>query len=199
MSPASRARFAAVNILAPLALSWLVVSVVQPQLFDAAARTWSRDASSFGPMMMKLQLSGASGGTPEPILTVGRVGRATLVYIRMLPRGRASAGIEFWGNSAVESPPFEVPPTGATVTLEASFPALYPAMGSPDWGAVSDAEQRHLLSRFVVAIDRVARVSGPVSYDEPPNEPVYMGSNPLGGSIVSGVFTGRVLAAWHEY
>ena len=199
MKLASRARFAAVNILAPLALSWLLISTVQALFFDPTPRVWNRDVGSFGPLTLKLQLSGAAGGTAEPIVTMGRAGQATLVYIRMLGGHQAKVGIEFWGNSAAESPPFEVPPSGAQVTVEASFPALFPARGSRDWGAVSDAEQRHLLSQYVVAVDRVARVSGPVSYEQPPNSPIYLGKNPLGGSIVSGVYTGKVVAAWHEY
>jgi hypothetical protein len=199
MKVPSRARFVAINIVAPLALSWLLISRVQARYFDAAPRVWSRDVGSFGPLTLKLQLSGASGGTAEPILTMGRAGQATLVFIRMLSDRRAKVGIEFWGNGAVESPPFEIPPAGAQVTVEASFPALFPVRGSLDWGAVSDAEQRHLLSRYVVAVDHVARVSGPVNYEQPANSPIYLGANPLGGSIVCGIYSGKVLAAWHEY
>jgi len=199
MKLASRARFAVINILAPLGLSWVLVSSVNAHFFDHTPPIWSRDVASYGPITLRLQLPGASGGTAEPILAVGRTGQATFVYIRRLSEGRAKVGIEFWGYGAMESPPFKVPSQDAQVTIEASFPALFPSSGSPDWGAVSDFEQRHLLSQYVVTVDGVARVSGPVRYDEPPHSPIYLGQNPLGGSVVSDVFTGKVLAAWHEY
>jgi hypothetical protein len=195
---ASRARFAAANILLPLGLSWVLISSLQAHFFTGPP-TWSRDFGSYGPMTLKLQLPGTHAGIEEPVLTVGRPGQATFVYIRLLSSARARVGIEFWGLTAYESPPFRIPSQDAQITVEASFPALFPKMGSADWGSVSNFEQKHILSEFIVSVDGVVRVRGPVNYDEPPRLPVYLGRNPLGGSLVSDFFTGKVLEAWHEY
>jgi hypothetical protein len=199
MKFASRARFALINFLAPLALSWLLISSLQARFFSGPRPIWSRDFGSYGPLTLKLQLPGTNAGIEEPLLTVGHPGKATFVYLRILSGARARIGIEFWGYGAIESPPFDIPAQDAQITVEASFPALFPGKGSADWGAVSEAEQRHLLSQFIVAVNGVARVRGPITYDEPPRDPIYLGRNPLGGSAVSDYFTGKVVAAWHEY
>jgi hypothetical protein len=199
MKPASRARFAALNILMPLGLSWILVSSIQAHFYGGPPQIWSRNSGTFGPVTLRLQLPGTAAGIEEPILTVGRVGQATFVYIRLLNEAHARVGMEFWGNGAVESPPFEIPSQDAQITIKTSFPALFPERGSRDWGAVSETEQQHLLSKYFVAVDGVVRIEGPIRYDEPPRSPVYLGQNPLGGSLVSNVFTGKVLAARYDY
>lgn len=199
MKLASRVRFALVNFLAPLALSWLLVSSLEARFFSGPPPVWSRAFGSYGPLTLRLQLPGTSAGIEEPVLTVGHPGKATFVYLRLMSGARARVGIEFWGFGAMESAPFELPSQDAQITLEVSFPALFPKLGSADWGAVSPMEQRHLLSEYVVAVNGAPRLRGPISYDEPSRDPIYLGRNPLGGSAVSDYFTGKVLAAWHEY
>lgn len=199
MKLASRVRFAVMNILIPLGLSWVLISSIEAHYFSGPPPIWSRDFGSYGPLTLRLQLPGTSAGIEEPILTVGRAGQATFVYIRLLSGARARVGIEFWGYGATESEPFKIPSQDAQITVVASFPALFPKTGSPDWGMRSEFEQQHLQSMYVIAVDGVVRVKGPVKYDEPSRSPIYLGRNPLGGSLVSDVFTGKILAAWHQY
>lgn len=199
MKLTSQARFVAVNVLAPLTLSWVLISSLEAHFRGGPPPVWSRDFSSYGPMKLRLQLPGTHAGIEEPILTVGSPGKATFVYIRLLNDSHAKVGIEFWGLSATESPAFKLPSQDATITVEVSFPALFPVKGSEDWRAVSEAEQQRLLSLYVVAVDGAVRLKGPVSYDEPARANIYLGQNPLGGSLVSDYFTGKVLAAWHDY
>ena len=199
MKFATRLRFVVINVMAPLALSWALIGLLQAHFFGGPPPVWSRDFGSYGPLTMKLQLPGTHAGIEEPILTVGRVGKATFVYIRILRDAEAKVGVEFWGYGAMESPVFKLPSQDALITVKASFPALFPTKGSADWGSVSEIEQQHLLSLYLVAVDGVVRLKGPVSYDQPARSPIYLGRNPLGGSLVSDYFTGKVLAAWHEY
>ena len=199
MTIASRARFVALNILAPLALSWVTIGSLQALFHGESRPARHREFGTYGPLTLRLRLPGTHAGIEEPVVTVGRAGNATFVYLRLLPGSRAKVGIEFWGLSAAESREFAVSSPDALITVQASFPALYPAAGSPGWGLVSGPEQRRLLSGYLVAVDGEVRLRGPVAYEEPPRSPVYVGRNPLGGSYVSDYFTGTVVEAWHDF
>lgn len=160
---------------------------------------YSREARTFGPVTLVVRLPGTSAGIEEPLVTVGRPGKATLVFIRLLADSKARVGIEFWGVNAVEGAPFKLSRADAQITLTISFPALFPGFGAPEWQMVPEPEQRRLLSQYVVAVDGVVRLKGSANYDEPPGSPVYIGKNPLGGSFVSDVFSGTLLDHWRAY
>ena len=46
----------------------------------------------------------------------------------------------------------------------------------------------------MIAVDGKIRLKGPVAYDQATHAPFYVGSNPIGGSLVSDRFTGSVIS-----
>jgi hypothetical protein len=192
-------RYAALNVVLPLLLAWGLVRSLQTHYYPPDPGLFTREGGSFGPVTLVLQLPGTSAGIEEPLITVGRPGNATFVFIRLLPDARARVGIEFWGVNSLESATFKLTSQSAQINLTVSIPALFPKLGAPEWKSVSEPEQRRLLSEFIVAMDGVVQLKGPTSYNEPPDSPVYIGKNPIGGSFVSDRFSGTVLAHWREY
>jgi hypothetical protein len=173
----------------PLALAWglivfLHANFVSPRLIE----------EYHGLVKLRLKLPGTAEGIEEPLLTVGKAGEATFVYIRILKHAQARVGIEFWGYTAMESDPFPLPAQDAEINLVTSFPALFRKIGDRGWSSVPEAEQRRLRSHYFVAVDGVLRLSGPIDHAQAPDAPIYLGENPIGGSFVSEVFTGRVIS-----
>ncbi len=147
--------------------------------------------ADYGAARMVAWLPGSSAGVPEPLLVVGVPGHATLVYVRVLPGGRAKFGAEFWGVGSVEGETFAAPSDTATEII-IRLPDLYPPAGDPRWGAVPRAVQEVRRARLTillngrVALDRavMATTAG---------TPVVFGENPVGGSLVYQKFTGRLV------
>jgi hypothetical protein len=187
-----------VDFVVPLALAWLVVAVVHARYGATDPTILAPKGPSFGAVRLKLQLPGTWAGIEEPILTCGKSGNATFVYLRIFYHAKARVGIEFWGIGSYESPEFDLPAQDAQLDVACSFPGLFPKAGSPEWEATPPSEQEHLLGSYTVSVNGVVRLKGPVRYAQEPHLPVYLGTNPLGGSFVSNVFTGRILAVTRQ-
>jgi hypothetical protein len=146
---------------------------------------------------MTLDLPGTAPEIPEPLLVCGRPGDATLIYIRVFKHAEARVGVEFWGVGAYESPKFKLASAFARIELVCSVPALFPAAGDPRWRSMPTSETNRLTRGYHITVDGVARLDGTVNYTVPPHSPLYIGLNPIGGSLVSSAFTGTVVN-WSE-
>lgn len=189
-------RIALLGILLPLGASWASMYSLYGLYFPSI---WSRKNAQFGALTMRLRLPGTAAGIEEPLIAVGRPGEATFAFIRLLPHGRAKVGVEFWGRASFEGPEFDLPAQDGEVTISVAVPTLYPLPDDEAWRDVSETEQKHLLSEFLISVDHMPRLIGPISYHQTIHEPVYVGYNPLGGSLVSDRLTATILADWRQF
>lgn len=187
-------RQALVDFILPLTFAWVAVILFHARFAPVDTTLLAPKGSAFGAITMRLKLPGTWAGIEEPILSCGTSGNATFVYIRIFYHSKAKVGIEFWGLGAYESPEFDLPAQDAEVDFASSFPALFPDFGSPEWQAMSPAQEQHLLHTYVITVNGIVRLRGSITYKQPQHSPVYLGRNTLGGSLVSSAFTGSILA-----
>jgi hypothetical protein len=81
----------------------------------------------------------------------------------------------------------------AEIEVTCAMPTFYPEVGSPAWGDITSNVQRRRRSEYIISVNGVQRLKGSVAYVEPQHSPIYYGVNPLGGSFVSSMFTGKIL------
>jgi hypothetical protein len=189
-------RFVVLALLLPLGASWVVMSSLQEGLSPSF---WSRQAAQAGALSLRLRLPGTAAGIEEPLMAVGRPGEATFAFIRLLPNARAKVGVEFWGRAAFESPEFALPAQDAEIIVSVAVPALYPPSDDEAWRDISAAEREHLTSHYLISVDHIPRLKGQISYPQTIREPVHIGTNPLGGSLVSDRLTAIILADWRQF
>lgn len=145
-----------------------------------------------GAVRLVIQLPAAAAGIPEPLVVVGAPGGATLFYVRVLPGDRIKLGIEVWGIGAWESEELKADST-QPVEILLSGPALFPAPGAAAWKGVAAETMATTLGRLRAWVDGALVLDQPAPTQEPRREPVAYGRNPVGGSLVSDVFTGKLL------
>jgi len=149
----------------------------------------------FGAMHLRVAAPPVSNNSAEPLFVVGIPGRAVLAYMRISPEGLTTFGVEIWGIGSYESPPQHVD-LSKPLECEYSFGSLYPPSGHPAWNGLPVEQQ--------MALERTLRitVNGNSVLDitrETPglaSLPVYVGSNPVGGSLVNAGFSGKVLLSY---
>ena len=74
-----------------------------------------------------------------------------------------------------------------------SFPALFPPVGDARWGGVPRDRQSKLRSSLRITVDGAVVLERAVATPVPNASVIAFGQNPAGGSLVSSVFTGRLL------
>ncbi|HVT73220.1 MAG TPA: DUF2079 domain-containing protein [Lacunisphaera sp.] len=146
----------------------------------------------FGAVRLEVELPAAGTGEAEPLVVVGVQGEATLGYVRLLPDGKIKVGADFWSIGAFESEPVEVDRT-KPVEITYSFPVFYPAPGDARWGGVAAGEQQRLRSRLQIRINGALAEDRAVAAPVPREPLLAIGRNPVGGSVVTERFSGRVL------
>jgi hypothetical protein len=148
--------------------------------------------ADFGAVRLVTWLPAAAAGIPEPLVVVGESGAATLGYVRVLPGGRAKLGAEFWGVGAFESEVVDIPSDTSTEFVF-EFPALFPPVGDPRWGAVPREKQQMLRSHLTIRVNGRVVMEREVKDTGAPSRPVAFGRNPAGGSWVTSAFSGRLV------
>ena len=143
---------------------------------------------------MLVKLPGTHAGIAEPLLCCGRPGSATLTYIKLLPDAKARVGIEFWGLAADQGPVFSVGSADAVLHIDVYFPALFPPSSSHYWDGQSQEIEAIRLGRYYIVVNGKVQLAGKIAYAQPPYSSLYVGINPIGGSVVSSRFTGTVLS-----
>jgi hypothetical protein len=181
------------DALVPGVLAWLIVIALHRTLYPSDLRAVAASTNGYGQVHLRIGLPGTHAGIPEPLLACGRVGNASLVYIRLLPNARARVGVEFWGLELDQGDEFSLPAADAVIDVTCSLPALYPPLKDSAWASVDAATQQRLTHEYAILVNGVVRLKGMVEYREPPHSPLYLGSNPLGGSFVSSRFSGTIL------
>jgi hypothetical protein len=181
-------------ILAPILLAWAVTRVIHHHLYPSDVRDAAAKYNGYGQVTLRLKLPGTHEKIPEPLISCGKIGNASLVFIKLLPNSRARVGVEFWYLELDQGPEFALPAMDAEIEVTCAMPAFYPEEGNEAWGNLSTNVQKRRRSEYIISVNGVVRLKGSVVYVEPPHSPIYFGVNPLGGSFVSSVFTGRILS-----
>jgi hypothetical protein len=192
-------RSACLNIFVPLLLAWVVANGVHQFLHASDIRNAHARENSFGPIRLRLKLPGTAAGIPEPLLVCGKEGNACLVYIRLLRGNRARVGVDIWGLRADQGDVFPLAAADAEIDVACYFPAFYPEIGKSEWANMSPDFQRLRRSQYMIVVDGIVRLKAPLDYEQPAHSAVYIGKNPLGGSLVSEKFTGTVLRVSQGY
>lgn len=147
----------------------------------------------YGPLCLTIKLPGTHAGIPEPLASIGMAGNASLIFIRLLSDSRAKVGIEFWGDELTEGDAFQVPAPDAEITVTCYVPALFPGKSNALWKGVPPEKREKATGAYLIQVDGITRLEGRTPYVQPEDSPIYIGTNPLGGSFVSNKFTGAVL------
>jgi len=183
----------ALGVAAPILLAWTLTHALHRHLHPQDVRDAEVSRNGYGKVRLRLKLPGTNAGIPEPLISCGITGNASLVFIRLLPKSRAKVGVEFWGLELDQGPEFALPAADAEIDLACDLPALYPEEGDRAWGSTPPEVQQLRNHEYVIAVNGVVRLRGVVNYRQAPHSPLYLGINPLGGSFVSNSFTGKVL------
>jgi hypothetical protein len=149
--------------------------------------------SALGALQMTIRLPGTCAGIPEPLLTCGEPGKAVFVYIRIVGKTRVLIGVDIWGQPPVEGPEFSVPSSQAQLNVIYCLPVFFPDEKDFRWNTRDVQTRRQLLTSVIVKVDGVERISVGINYPMAAQPPIYIGANPIGGSVVSDFFTGTVV------
>jgi len=186
-------RAAVTSVAIPILAAWLLTRVLHDRL--QLHSEGPAEANSYGPVRLRLKLPGTAAGIPEPLVACGVTGNASVVYIRLLGKGHAKVGVDFWGQRADQSPEFPIPADDAVIDVVCYLPAFFPPEANSYWAAFSPEFRRNRRSEYYIEVDGVVRLKASVAYAQAEHSPIYYGENPLGGSLVSDRFTGTVLEA----
>jgi hypothetical protein len=118
-----------------------------------------------------------------------------LGYVRVLPDGSASFGIEIWGVGVAEGKPLRLG-KGGVGDVEYSFGSLFPDVGQDGWNGVPAQQQQRLKHSVRILVNGATALE--VDRDTPNlgHLPVYFGQNPIGGSVVAASFSGRLVRGY---
>jgi hypothetical protein len=188
-------RSVTLTLVLPILAIWLVVECVSTWREGRATGDPSARHSTLGEVHLRLKLPGTHAGIPEPLIVCGAAGHASLVFIRLLNHARAKVGIEFWGIESDESDEFALPAADAEIDLTCYLPCLFPKPGHAYWKGIAQEIQPPRPGEFLILVNGVPRLQGKIDYPQPEHSALYFGENPLGGSTVSGRFTGTILQA----
>jgi hypothetical protein len=101
--------------------------------------------------------------------------------------------VDIWGQPPVEGPEFSVPSPQAQLKVVCFLPVFFPDERDSRWAATDVATRRRLREGVRVEMDGVERLSVPINYPMAERPPIYIGANPIGGSVVSDFFTGTAV------
>lgn len=184
---------ATANFGAPILLAWVLAGILYDFVHRPTAPVQALQSTGYGPITLRVLPPGPNSDTAEPLLGCGVPGNAALVYIRVLDGNKAVVGVDFWGVGSFDGDIFALPTKGTPIEVTCFLPALFPNEGDPYWGSLPPSAQKQRRSEYLVKVDGIDRLNGRIEYDQPLHPPVYVGENPVGSSMASEHFTGKVL------
>ncbi|HEU5079173.1 MAG TPA: hypothetical protein VFT72_08160 [Opitutaceae bacterium] len=141
-------------------------------------------------LVVDLQPLTHGDGKPEPIAVFGATGKSVFVFMRTQPNGKVKVGAEIWGIGAWESPAIEI--NGKPLHLACDLGPLLPPVGSSEWRNVPPARQAELRGKIVLRCNGETVVDVPVGAIEGFTAAGYLGTSPVGGSLVYPWFSGQI-------
>lgn len=187
------AQWTALKLVLPAALGVFAATRIHNALYPPSLIDLAPKYAGEGPIQMKIRLPGLDAALPEPVLVCGKEGRATLLYVRFYPKNRLRIGADFWGIGDLEGPIFTAPSSQAVLTVQCYLPFLYAKGEFKAPASIPDLKP----DEIAIVVDGVVRMRGYYSGTLEQHLPLYYGSNPLGGSVVSDRFGGTILEISH--
>jgi hypothetical protein len=92
-----------------------------------------------------------------------------------------------------------VPSPQAQLKVVFYLPFFFPDQNDSRWGTKDFSSRRQLRESVKVEIDGVERLSKPLEYSFAERPPLYLGANPIGGSVVSDFFTGTLVQSSQSF
>jgi hypothetical protein len=156
--------------------------ILSSKRLPLAAMSAANPKAAYGAVRLALRFpEHPEAQTREPLVTTGVPRAGDIVYVRYLPGGRVSFGIDHWGGAGFATGAVPVDPSVEHVVL-ISVGSLFPAAGHGE--RVQHAR---------VEMDGSLLFDGEQdTYDSSPYD-VAVGVNPIGGSTCAYAFTGRIL------
>ena len=147
---------------------------------------------SVGPMRIRLLLPTDQWGRQQPILSTGRQGAGTVVFVNYVDRSHIRVGADIWG-AAYTSAPLDVDylePQEFIINSSALYPKDHPGSA-----AIGAAQAERMRGEFFVAVGgRTVLTEARPAYESKPSE-VVVGKNAIGSSLAQPLFAGRILSA----
>ncbi len=146
-----------------------------------------------GPIRVEFTRPHGLYGFNQPLLTTGRPGAGTIVFIYYQDVNHVKMGADVWG-TLLESGPLEMD-YGRVQSIVVSDSALYP-LGHPKIQALERSEAEHLRSELRVELNgRVVIQSPCYAYETTPSE-ILAGKTTF-GSLTDRKFMGEILGVEH--
>ncbi|HTL67624.1 MAG TPA: hypothetical protein VL200_08180 [Lacunisphaera sp.] len=182
-----------INVIVPVGLAVAGALTLHHRIYAGDIRETEEHRNAFGAVRVRIKLPGLSANVDEPILICGRVGSASLIFIRLVSPTRARVGVEFWGRELSQGDEFPLAAPDAVLELKCYVPAFFPEPGARAWKRTDPATQKKRTSSYEIWVNGQLRLAGATDYRQPPHSGFYLGVNPLGGSFVSARFSGTIL------
>ena len=151
----------------------------------------SRYLNQAGPIRMKVVLPRGQKGRSHPLITAGRPGAGTFVYVVYQDETHIRIGFDAWAKNAGQTEPIEID-YFVDHEFTISMPAFYP---EGHWKTKSDKkdELEWLRQNVVVAVDgRVVLNQNAYPFPSTSAE-TTVGENRIGGSTTEPKFSGTIL------
>lgn len=149
---------------------------------------------AYGAIKLRLTPPIPTGGQPEPLVVLGKEGRAVLGFLLPLPDGQVRLGVEVWGVGVRLTGPLRLRgDDNDEVIFE--FGTLFPPAGADEWGRVPPSVQAERKRDIVIRLNGCQVLQEAMPTPELGPTTMAVGKNPAGGSYVGEVYSGRILVA----
>jgi hypothetical protein len=144
-----------------------------------------------GPIRVEFARPNGFLGASQPILTTGRAGAATIVFVTYLDSSHARIGADVWG-TLLQSQPVQMD-YGKVQSIVVSDSALFP-LKNPKVKALQPSEVNWLRSEISVELNGAPVIQAAAYAYETTAAQVLVGRAPF-GSVADRKFTGEILSA----
>lgn len=144
-----------------------------------------------GPIRIRVVLPRGQPGRSHPLLTTGRNGAGTFVYVIYTDATHIRVGFDAWAKDAGQTEPIEID-YFADHEFVISLPALYPE-GHWKNRTTSKEDLERLRQRVIVTLDGRTLLNQKAHPFESTYAEITVGENRIGGSTTEPLFSGTIL------
>jgi hypothetical protein len=162
----------------------LIGATTASQVFSGVIHSQVREkyeqAEVFGPLFIRVKLPVFTGPRAEPLLSSGEPSKGDLVYIKYLNINTIALGYDHWGVGGFETEPMHID-QASVLKIGVDYGALHPS------GSGWNPDRVIFLLNDQVVADKL------VGSHKCSPETVVVGSNAIGASTATNVFSGVVM------
>jgi len=153
---------------------------------------WRAYREACGPIRIRMLLSEVQLGRNQPVLTTGRPGAGTFVFLNFPDATHVRVGMDVWGRLLVLTNPIAVD-YEEVQEMVISTGALYPE-NHPKLHGLSEARLRELRRHVAIQLNGMTVINREIgTYPSTPSE-VTVGESRIGGSNTEAHFAGKILS-----